>query len=104
MAQSNVGPSVAESLALVQADEFLDLVRPHFSKMARLAARIAGAADSDDVVQESLQRAWTKRHQFDPQRGSLSAWLLAITAHQASKTRRRRNRPWWAVRPVRTLP
>jgi len=57
--------------------------------MARLAARLAPAADRDDVVQEALVRAWTKRRLYDPGRGTPAAWLLAITADQAGKARRR---------------
>jgi RNA polymerase sigma factor (sigma-70 family) len=64
-------------------------VRPHLTAMTRLASRLAPGADRDDVVQEALTRAWLKRHQYDDSRGSLSAWLLAITADQARKAARR---------------
>jgi RNA polymerase sigma-70 factor (ECF subfamily) len=57
--------------------------------MARLAARLAPFAERDDIVQEALSRAWTKRAQYDAARGTPSAWLLAITADQAAKARRR---------------
>jgi len=33
--------------------------------------------------------AWQHRDQFDPERGSLSAWLVAITAHRATTVRRK---------------
>jgi RNA polymerase sigma factor (sigma-70 family) len=66
---------------------YADWVRPHLPAMARLAARLAPAADRDDVVQEALVRAWRKRGSYDPGRGSASAWLLAITADQAGKAR-----------------
>ena len=68
---------------------FAGWVRPHLPAMARLAARLAPAADRDDVVQEALVRAWTKRRLYDPGRGTPAAWLLAITADQAGKARRR---------------
>jgi len=71
-------------------EEFSDWVRPHLPALARLAARLAPSGDRDDVVQESLARAWAKRSQFDPARGSALAWLLAITADQARRARRRR--------------
>ena len=74
------------------ADEFADWVRPHLAAMSRLAARFAPDADRDDVVQEAMARAWTKRRQYDPARGQPSAWLLAITADQAAKARRRSSR------------
>jgi RNA polymerase sigma factor (sigma-70 family) len=57
--------------------------------MARLAARLTSDSDRDDVVQEALLRAWKKRSQYDSTRGSLRTWLLAITADQARRSRRR---------------
>jgi RNA polymerase sigma factor (sigma-70 family) len=71
------------------AGEFTEWVRPHLPAMARLAARLAPQADRDDVVQEALTRAWTKRRSYRPDRGSPVTWLLAITADQAAKARRR---------------
>ncbi|WP_350273932.1 sigma-70 family RNA polymerase sigma factor [Kribbella sp. HUAS MG21] len=68
---------------------FVAWVRPHLGAMARLAARLAVGADRDDIVQEALARAWAKRAQYDPSRGTPSAWLLAITADQARKAVRR---------------
>jgi len=70
-------------------DGFATWVRPHLALMARLAGRLAPDADRDDIVQEALARAWTKRRHYDPDRGTPSAWLLAITADQAAKARRR---------------
>lgn len=72
------------------AEAYADWLRPHLAAMARLAARLAPDADRDDIVQEALARAWRKRHQYDPRRGTPSAWLLAITADQARQARRRR--------------
>lgn len=68
---------------------FARWVRPHLAAMARLAARLAVGADRDDIVQEALARAWSKRSQYDASRGTPSAWLLAITADQARKAVRR---------------
>jgi RNA polymerase sigma-70 factor (ECF subfamily) len=70
-------------------DGFATWVRPHLALMARLAARLAPDADRDDIVQEALARAWTKRRHYDPGRGTPAAWLLALTADQAGKARRR---------------
>ena len=61
--------------------------------MANLAARLAGSSERDDVVQESLTRAWRKRNQFDPTRGSARSWLLAIVADRSRRTWRRRRPP-----------
>jgi RNA polymerase sigma factor (sigma-70 family) len=78
------------------AAEFAAWLRPHLPAMARVAARLAVGADRDDIVQDALARAWVKRHQYDASRGSVSAWLMAITADQARKAVRR-------LRPVAEL-
>ncbi len=88
--------AVVAELAPADPGAFTDWVRPHLAPMAWLAARLAPDADRDDVVQEALARAWAKRRQYDPGRGTPSAWLLAITADQARKAVRRR-------RPVLSL-
>jgi RNA polymerase sigma factor (sigma-70 family) len=83
----------AEDLDLLDEAAFAEWVRPHVLAMARLAARLAPGAEREDIVQEALFRAWWKRRLFDPGRGSPSGWLLAITADQARKHRRRRLLP-----------
>jgi DNA-directed RNA polymerase specialized sigma24 family protein len=72
------------------AVDFGGWVAPHLAVMANLAARLAGAADRDDVVQEALTRAWRRWSTYDPARGTPRVWLLAIVADQAGRTRRRR--------------
>ena len=69
--------------------DFAAWVEPELSKMSRLAARLAPNADRDDVVQEALVRAWRKRDLYDQRRGTVATWLLAITADQAKRARRR---------------
>jgi RNA polymerase sigma-70 factor (ECF subfamily) len=81
-----------ESVRVDDADAFRAWVGPHLVAMGRLATRLTSAADSDDVVQESLVRAWRKRSQYDETRGSAQAWLLAIVADRARR-HRVRSRP-----------
>lgn len=78
-----------QTLASGDPQAFADWVRPHLTRMAWLAARLAPRADRDDVVQEALARAWQKRDLYDADRGAPGAWLLAITADQARKAARR---------------
>jgi RNA polymerase sigma factor (sigma-70 family) len=52
---------------------------------------------AEDVAQETFVTAWRKCHVFDPRRGSVQSWLLAITRHRAIDALRRRatrDRPW----------
>lgn len=72
------------------AAEFNEWVRPSVPYMRRLAVLSTGGHDPDDVVQDALLRAWQRRETYTPQRGSVTSWLLAITADQARRTRRRR--------------
>ena len=81
---------VLPSLASYTPEEFGEWARPHLRAMSLLAARLSSDAERDDVVQEALSRAWAKRSQFDARRGTPAAWLLAITADQARRARRRR--------------
>jgi RNA polymerase sigma factor (sigma-70 family) len=78
--------------ATIDAAEFAEWTRPALLAMTRLARRLAPNADPDDVVQESLTRAWLKRGQFDESRGTPTTWLLAIVADQARAARRTRVR------------
>ena len=78
------------SIAGAGATQFAQLVEPYLPKMFHLAERLAGPANKDDVVQEALINAWTKRAQFDTKRGTLGGWLMAIVADQARKSWRRR--------------
>src|SRR4051794_33897992 len=78
--------------ATVDAAQFADWTRPALLAMTRLARRLAPDADPDDIVQESLARAWVKRGQFDPARGTPTTWLLAIVADQSRASRRARVR------------
>ena len=72
--------------------------------MGRLARRLAPDHDPDDIVQDALTRAWQKRGQFDPARGSAVTWLLAITADQARAARRGRVRRLRVVDDSAELP
>lgn len=83
-------PPVGDPATLVSAEQDFDAwVRPHWAAMSALARRLSSVTDWEDVLQESLSAAWRKRTQFDPHRGTPRNWLLAITADQAHKSRRR---------------
>lgn len=85
-------------------DEFADWVRPSLLAMTRLATRLAPHADADDIVQDALVRAWRKRAQFDPARGTPTTWLLAITADRARSWRRTRLRRMRLIDDAADLP
>src|SRR5690242_10795483 len=80
----------------VDAGAFAVWAAPALVPMGRLARRLAPHADPDDVVQDALARAWQKRQQFDPSKGTAVTWLLAIVADLARASRRSRAR-WLKV-------
>lgn len=68
-------------------DGFESWVGPHLLAMTRLAVRLVSAGDADDVVQESLTRAWRRWNTYDRARGTPRSWLLGIVADQARRHR-----------------
>jgi RNA polymerase sigma factor (sigma-70 family) len=96
------GLTVAEAGHHSDADGFAEWVAPQLSAMANLAARMVGPADRDDVVQESLTRAWRRWETFDPSRGTPRSWLLAIVADRARRHNRRHFRPAFTPAPYQT--
>lgn len=76
--------------------DFQAWVQPHVPAMTRYAARLVGSAERDDVVQESLLRAWSRWSTYDPARGNPTGWLLAIVRDRA---RRHRLRPGTTEQP-----
>lgn len=54
-----------------------------------LRRRIGDPEAAEEVVQDTLVRAWRHVHQFDPARGSVATWLFAIARHAAIDWHRR---------------
>lgn len=82
----SVGPHMRDIGVRESADtEFVSGVRSHWDVMSRVAERLCPPGDRDDVLQEALAAAWRQRAKFDPARGTLRSWLLAITANKANR-------------------
>lgn len=47
--------------------------------------------DAEDVVQETLARAYECRRQYDPAKASLATWLYRVAYHEALRFMRRRS-------------
>src|SRR4051794_20977032 len=73
---------------------FGEWVAPHLAALWALAVHEVGSSAADDVVQESLLRAWRKWSTYDPLRGAARAWLVAIVLDRSRRDRvRRRPKP-----------
>lgn len=57
-----------------------------------LSSKALGANEAADLTQEVFLAAWTRKHQFDPNRGSLGAWLVGITKNKIVDAARKRER------------
>lgn len=84
---------------LADAAAFAETVQARLPAMVRLAARIAPQASPDDIVQEALIRAWRYRGKFDPRKGTVWGWLMAIVVNEARRATSRQYLPI-AIRPA----
>jgi RNA polymerase sigma-70 factor (ECF subfamily) len=68
---------------LVRADELAveDLEALRVPLTGYCYRLLGSSADTDDAVQETLIRAWSRRDHFDPSRGRLSAWVHGIATN-----------------------
>jgi len=85
------------AVARFREDALAELYRRHADILFGAASRVLGdAAAAQDVVQETFVRLWDDPVRFDPERGSLRAFLLtgvrnrAIDALRAEASRRDR--------------
>src|SRR3954451_5318126 len=71
-------------------DGFGAWAAPHLSALWALAAHEVGAGAADDVVQETLLRAWRRWSTYDAGRGTPRAWLVGILLDRSRRHRARR--------------
>jgi RNA polymerase sigma-70 factor (ECF subfamily) len=73
--------------------DFARWVEPHLTTLARYAARRVPPSDRDDVVQDTLIRAWQRWSTYDEARGTAVAWLLGILFDRCRRHRTRSRNP-----------
>ncbi|MEY7973744.1 RNA polymerase sigma factor [Saccharomonospora xinjiangensis] len=66
--------------------------RYHGLVFAVALAEVSHWADAEDVAQRVFVRAWRSRESFDPVKGGVRSWLLAITRNVISDLRAARTR------------
>jgi RNA polymerase sigma-70 factor (ECF subfamily) len=89
------------STAVATATEPVDEARIAFESLYResrddLFAYVAGLlrdrSAAEEVTSQAFERAWRRRRQIDPDRGSPRAWLFGIARNAALDEMRRRSR------------
>jgi RNA polymerase sigma-70 factor (ECF subfamily) len=84
-------------------DAYGQLVEPHRDVVFRVAARVVGPDDAEDVTQDALLRAFSRLDSFRGT-GTFRAWLLTITHRAALNTlARRRPEPHGSAEDVESV-
>jgi RNA polymerase sigma-70 factor (ECF subfamily) len=73
-------------LARMKADDaaaYRVLVERHVDRAYALALRmLRNVADAEDVAQDSMVKAWTHRHAWEPGRAQFSTWLYRVVVNR----------------------
>lgn len=64
-------------------DELTQVITGLHPVIASQLGNLATEDDVADVAQSTWESAWRSRHQFDPNRGPLHAWVVAIARYRA---------------------
>lgn len=73
-------------------DAFREIVERHSSRLFKVAYRLTGSeANADDVVQETMLRAYRNIHRFDA-RSQVGTWLYRIAVNCSMDLMRRESR------------
>lgn len=73
-------------------DSLRDAYDQYGSLIYTLCRKSLGLDQASDVTQDVFLAAWVRREQFDPQRGSLGAWLVGIAKNKIIDAARRQGR------------
>lgn len=71
---------------LVERDQeaLAELYDRHASMLLALAQRVLGSREeAEEVVQEALLQVWSQATRYDPDRSSVSTWMVLITRSRA---------------------
>ena len=103
-------PALAARFCAGDVDAMAEVYAQYSRLVHTLAVRTLGNHhDAEDVTQQVFVAAWRGRHNLDPNKGPLGAWIVGITRHTAAdllaqRARTIRNLTAVAANPPSALP
>ena len=97
MASQEPGGARDVELSLTDPDRFGAVFDRYFAEIHGYAARRAGRDAADDIAAETFLTAFRVRRRFDPDRGTVKAWLYGIVTNHLSSYRRQDLRAYRAM-------
>ena len=96
-----LGPQLAERIAAGDGAALRAAYDAHAGRVFALAVRIVRSKEeAEDVVQDTFLEVWRRAREYDPKRGELSSWMLAMARSRClDRVRRARVRARHAERP-----
>jgi RNA polymerase sigma-70 factor, ECF subfamily len=83
---------LVERLSRGDVSAFEALYDRHAREVFVLAVHLLGHNDAEEIVQDVFLKLWQRAGQFDPGRGSFTAWFMTIARHRVfDELKRRRN-------------
>lgn len=76
------------ALSVTDPDQFGAVFDRYFAEIHGYVAKRLGRDVADDVAVETFLTAFRARHRFDPDRGTVRAWLYGIVTNHMSAHRR----------------
>jgi RNA polymerase sigma-70 factor (ECF subfamily) len=86
VASATSDTALMQAIAAGSEPAFEELRRRYAGAVSAVCRSVAGS-DREDCEQEVFARVWLKAPLFDPNRGSVAAWLLTVTRRTAINAR-----------------
>ncbi len=98
------GDSEVIGASVVEPTRFEEIFDVHHAEIWRFLARVGGRDHADELAGEVFVVAFTRRHTFRPDRGTVRSWLFGIAANVSRtklRSERRRERAYLRVAALR---
>jgi RNA polymerase sigma-70 factor (ECF subfamily) len=90
---SSTDAELMQAVGASDAQAFARLYDRYATRSVRMAAAVCGAQRAEDAVQDAFLSLWRTASRYDARRGSVQAWIMAITRSRAIDVLRRHAGP-----------